>query len=119
MFSAVWRVSAMRATITHVIEVARNCAGCTSSYPASLALRHGAAWRTLRLLRGAGDESYLIAQAVYLQSASMCVSTEVRDGRPVKEGEATQGHECLLGMPENTYWKSGPIAIIRCGTFLG
>jgi hypothetical protein len=50
-----------------------------------------------------GDESHLIAQAVYLQSASMCVSTEVRDGRPVKEDEATQGHGCLLRMPENTY----------------
>jgi hypothetical protein len=52
---------------------------------------------------GAGDESYLIAQAVYLQSASMCVSTQVRDGRPVKEDEAAQGHECLLVMPDNTY----------------
>jgi hypothetical protein len=94
----------MRATITHVIQVARNCAGRTSSTcPAALALRHGAARRTLRLLRGAGDESYLIAQAVYLQSESMCVSTEVRDGRPVKEDEVTQGHECLLGTPENTY----------------
>jgi hypothetical protein len=55
------------------------------------------------LLRGAGDESYLIAQAVYLLAASMCVSTQVRDGRPVKEDEATQGHECLLVKPENTY----------------
>jgi hypothetical protein len=91
----------MRATITHVIEVARNCRGCTSSTcPAALALRHGAARRTLRLLRGAGDERYLIAQAVYLLAASMCVSTQVRDGRPVKEDEATQGHEYLPGMPD-------------------
>jgi hypothetical protein len=44
--SAVWRrVFAMLATSTHVIEVARNCAGCTSSTcAAALALRHDAAW---------------------------------------------------------------------------
>jgi hypothetical protein len=73
------RVSAMRATITHVIEVARNFAGCTSSAcHAAFALRHGAAWRTLRLLRGAGDESCLIAQAVYPVGEHVRINTSAR-----------------------------------------